>query len=70
MDIEGEFRKRKLLKSNYGVFDLCICRWKSMGSVPSKKKEITNPPCKGFVHAACKLKETLYAIIGPDQQHP
>lgn len=70
MDIESEFSKRKILKTNQGVYDLSLCRWKALSSLPNKKKEITNPPCQGYIHAASKLNDSLYVIIGPDEKHP
>lgn len=70
MDIESDFRRRKILKTSQGVFDLSQCRWRAINSALSKRKEITNPPSQGYIHAASVLKGSLYTIIGPDEQYP
>ncbi len=69
MDIESDFRRRKILKTSNGVFDLSQCRWRAINSAVNKRKEITNPPCQGYIHAASVLKGSLYTIIGPDDQY-
>ncbi len=66
MDIEGEFSKRKILKTSTGSFDLTLCKWKALSSTIPKKREISNPPCQGYIHSSAILKGSLYTVIGPD----
>jgi hypothetical protein len=66
MDIESEFRKRKILRTNQGTYDLTKCRWKAVNNLTSKKREINNPPSQGYMHASAILKNSLYVIVGPD----
>jgi hypothetical protein len=69
MNIESDYRKRKILKAA-GEYDLEWCRWRVMGAQSKKKKEIYNPNPKGYIHGACLLKNTLYAFFGPDENRP
>lgn len=66
MDIESQYRKRMILKTVGGDYDLEWCRWRAMGSQTKKKREIFNPNTKGYIHAALMLKNTVYAFFGPD----
>ena len=70
MDIGNRLGRKKVFRNNLGTYDLTLCRWKGLNSTLSRRKEICNLDRQGYVHAAAKLKDTIYTIIGPDEHQP
>ena len=68
MDITSHFSRRRLLTNQLGTYDLTLCRWKSINAGPSRKKEISNLPAHGSLHAGSIIKDTIYALVGPEEQ--
>ena len=66
MDIGRQFTRKKVIKTNLGTYDLTLCRWKSVSTISSRRKDMCNLTTQGYIHAATQLKDTVYTIVGPD----
>lgn len=69
MDIKRHFNRKKVIQTNLGTYDLTLCRWKSVSATSSRRKDMCNLTTQGYIHGAAQLKDTVYTIVGPDENH-